>query len=377
MVILQKNKFYKKTKKLFNNPGLFFRDYLNKKYASFTNEQKILEADEIAIVRHELTRCHLESKLNGANEPVDVVFTWVNNADSNWQNRYNTANAQLGDNVGLYATDNARFESHNELYYSVYSVLNYLDWVNKIFIVTDNQIPDWLLGIKSEKLVIIDHKQIIDERYLPTFNSHVIEAHLHKIPNLSENFIYFNDDVFVARPLPKEHFFATNGNVSIFLAKKSFTKMRKKGVMTPTLFACFNCQELLKERYQVEVDMPLVHTYIPLKKSYYEQAWQLYEKKILAFLPNKFRSNNDLNLASFLVPYLMFLEGCAVTRAEVCYYFNIRTANATVQYNKLLAKKMQDEAPHSICANDFNSQKQIANYRENLEVFLKSYFDID
>lgn len=372
----QQNPISKKIKKLIRNPGLFFRDYLNKKYAHFTNEQRVLEADEVAVVKYELQRCQLESKLGHINEPIDVVFTWVNNADSDWQNRYNTANAQSGDNIGLYATDNARFESHNELYYSVHSVLNYLDWVNKIFIVTDNQVPDWLLEIKSEKLVIIDHKQIIDEKYLPTFNSHVIEAHLHKIPNLSENFIYFNDDVFVARPLPKEHFFATNGNVSIFLAKKSLAKMREKGVMTPTLFACFNCQELLKEQYQVEVDMPLVHTYIPLKKSYYEQAWQLYENQITAFLPNKFRSNNDLNLASFLVPYLMFLEGRAVTRAEVCYYFNIRTANAMAQYNKLLAKKLRNEAPHSICANDFNSQKQVSNYSENLEVFLKSYFDM-
>lgn len=372
----QQNPISKKIKKLIRNPGLFFRDYLNKKYAHFTNEQRVLEADEVAVVKYELQRCQLESKLGHINEPIDVVFTWVNNADSDWQNRYNTANAQSGDNIGLYATDNARFESHNELYYSVHSVLNYLDWVNKIFIVTDNQVPDWLLEIKSEKLVIIDHKQIIDEKYLPTFNSHVIEAHLHRIPNLSENFIYFNDDVFVARPLPKEHFFATNGNVSIFLAKKSLAKMRKKGVMTPTLFACFNCQELLKEQYQVEVDMPLVHTYIPLKKSYYEQAWQLYENQITAFLPNKFRSNNDLNLASFLVPYLMFLEGRAVTRAEVCYYFNIRTANAMAQYNKLLAKKLRNEAPHSICANDFNSQKQVSNYSENLEVFLKSYFDM-
>lgn len=82
-------------------------------------------------------------------------------------------------------------------------------------------------------------------------------------------------------------------------------------------------------------------------------------------------------MASFFVPYLMFLEGCAVTRTEVCYYFNIRTANAMAQYNKLLAKKLQDEAPHSICANDFNSQKQVENYRENLEVFLKSYFEMN
>lgn len=52
----------------------------------------------------------------------------------------------------------------------------------------------------------MDHREIIDHDYLPTFNSHVIEANLHKIPNLSEHFIYFNDDVFVAKPLQKAIF---------------------------------------------------------------------------------------------------------------------------------------------------------------------------
>lgn len=369
--------FYKKTKKLVRTPGLFFRDYLNKKYATFTNEQKVLENDEVAIVEHELKRCLLESKLVSVNQPVDVVFTWVDDTDSDWQRRYEVASTACKSDIGLYARDNARFENHNELYYSVHSVLKNLDWVNKIFIVTDNQTPKWFKDINDDRLVIIDHKQIIDEQYLPTFNSHVIEAYLHKIPNLSENFIYFNDDVFVARPLPREHFFTTNGNASIFLANKSIAHMKEKGIMTPTLFACLNCQNLLKTHYQADIDIPLVHTYIPLKKSYYEKAWQLYEKQITSFLTNKFRSNNDLNLASFFVPYLMYLEGSAVTRMEICYYFNIRTANATAQYNKLLAKKMQYEAPHSICANDFNSQKQVANYRENLEVFLKTYFDMN
>ncbi|MDO4449663.1 MAG: Stealth CR1 domain-containing protein [Moraxella sp.] len=182
MAILQKNKFYKKTKKLINNPGLFFRDYLNKKYASFTNEQKILEADETAIVRHELARCRLESKLNGIDKPIDVVFTWVNDTDDEWRERYVLANEQAQEDLGLYAKDNARFENHNELYYLVYSVLTYLKWVNRIFIVTDNQTPDWIEEIDSNKITIIDHKQIIDSQYLPTFNSHVIEANLHKSP---------------------------------------------------------------------------------------------------------------------------------------------------------------------------------------------------
>ena len=71
------------------------------------------------------------------------------------------------------------------------------------------------------KVQHIDHSEIISSKYLPTFNSHVIEAHLHNIPNLAENFIYFNDDVFVARELPPGHFFKGNGLASIFISRKS------------------------------------------------------------------------------------------------------------------------------------------------------------
>lgn len=366
---------YRKTRKFIKTPGPFFRDYLNKKYPAFSNEQKISQNDESVVIRHELQRCLLEKKLITNNEPVDVVFTWVNNTDSAWRERYQQASRQpMNNDIGLYANDNARFDNHNELYYSIHGVLKHLEWVRHIFIVTDNQTPDWFSSLRSEKISIIDHRQIIDEKYLPTFNSHVIEAHLHRIPNLSENFIYLNDDVFVARPLPKEHFFAPNGNASIFLADKSLQAMKDKGVMTPTLFACSNCQLLLKKDYSVEIDMPLVHTYIPLKKSYFEKAWQLYGDRIQEFLANKFRSNHDLNLATFLVPYLMYLNGKSVACTEVCYYFNIRSSNAKIQYKKLLQLKDEDKQPHSFCANDFNSQEQTSHFHKDLTDFLQSYF---
>lgn len=368
---------YQKAKKLINTPSLFFRDYLNKKYPIFSNEQKINQNDEAIIAKYELQQSLLESTLLSQDMPIDVVFTWVDNTDKAWQDKYKfTNNNNNNNNIGLYAQDNSRFENHNELYYSVYSVLQNLNWVNRIFIITDNQEPAWLNKINNPKITIIDHTQIIDKQYLPTFNSHVIEAHLHNIPNLNENFIYFNDDVFVAQPLPKTHFFAPNGNASIFLAEKSLSAMKSKGVITPTLFACENCQKLLQRTHHANIDMPLVHTYIPLKKSYFEKAWQLYGEDITNFLSNQFRSNNDLNLATFLVPYLMYFEGKSATRQEICYYFNIRSNHAQTQYRTLLQKKQAKEPPHSFCTNDFNSNQQTSDFKEQLENFLKYYFDL-
>jgi hypothetical protein len=53
----------------------------------------------------------------------------------------------------------------------------------------------------------VDHRQIIERDHLPTFNTKVIINHLHRIPGLSEHFIYTNDDCFFGQPCRKEDFF--------------------------------------------------------------------------------------------------------------------------------------------------------------------------
>lgn len=365
----------KRLKKLTREPGVFFRDYFNKKYPIRNVEQRIHEPEEPVIIQNSLYLAEQENNINPASFKVDVVFTWVNHEDSDWQKRRqlyaHTAPART-----LYNNDEARFANHNELYYSLHSVRRFLPWVNHIYIITDRQTPKWFNAEKYQNVTIIDHTQIIDKQYLPTFNSHVIEAHLHNIPNLSEHFIYFNDDVFVARPLPKTHFFHANGIASLFLADKSLQQMAAKGTITPTLAASQNCIRLLKQKHTCHLDNPLVHTYVPLRKSSFQTAWQHYRQQIEGFLANKFRTNQDLNLATFLVPWLMYLDGQSILSNEICYYFNIRSKKAPTQYLKLLEKKQHGQQPHSFCANDFHSCQQIEDYQNQLTDMLKDYFKI-
>lgn len=366
----------KKLKKFIRQPNIFLRDYFNKRYPDKSIEQPFFEYEENLIIEHEKLLNGIE-RSNNALVPlkIDVVFTWVDNQDTEWQEKRQKHQGEITGNVSPLAIDNARFENRNELFFSVNSVLNNLPWVNHIYIVTDSQTPIWFQDHK--KITIIDHKQIIDEKYLPTFNSHVIEAHLHNIPNLCENFIYFNDDVFVARPLQPEHFFHHNNIASIYLADKSLAAMRQKGKITPTLLAAERCVDLLNKAYGKKVDAPLVHSYIPLKKSAYRKAWALFGDEVNAFLSNKFRGENDLNLATFLVPWVMYFEGKSTPNFEICYYFNIRSNQAKTYYQKLLYKKQVGHPPHSFCANDFNSNKDAVGYEEHFIKFLQAYFKED
>lgn len=359
----------RKLKKLIQSPGVFFKDYFNKKYPEIYNEIQCPKSDESILIKHDL---ELENQIVN-NFPIDVVFTWVDNSDIKWQRKYDFFKNKNIDSQGQYATDLARFSNHNELYYAVKSVRENLSWVRNIYIVTDKQCPSWISEFFD--IYVIDHTEIIDEKYLPTFNSHVIEAHLHLIPELSEHFIYFNDDVFVARKLSSGHFFRSETISSLFISKKSLNDMQARGILTPTLSASLKAKALLEKKFSYFIDITLVHTYVPLRKSIYEKVWAEYGSDITGFLDNRFRTNNDLNLATFLVPWFSYCTGYAVPVRDICYYFNIRSPSAK-KYYQVLSNISKDERPHSFCANDFTSvaKKTMENYQASLINNLDIYF---
>ena len=103
-------------------------------------------------------------------------------------------------------TAEGRFVQVDELKYSLRSVEKYIPWIYHIYIVTDRQVPEWL-DINHPKITIVDHSEIIPKEYIPVFNSNAIETRIHKIPGLSEHFLYANDDLFFNRPLDKNFFF--------------------------------------------------------------------------------------------------------------------------------------------------------------------------
>src|SRR5699024_7558473 len=79
-------------------------------------------------------------------------------------------------------------------------------WVNQIHFVTWGHLPSWL-NTKHPKLNIVKHENFLNVENLPVFNSRAIEINLHKIPNLAEQFVYFNDDMFITKPVSETDFF--------------------------------------------------------------------------------------------------------------------------------------------------------------------------
>lgn len=129
--------------------------------------------------------------------PVDVVYTWVDGHDPEWQRR---RAACAGQAYHEEADNAARYINRDELRYSLRSLSQYAPWVRTVYLVTDDQVPPWL-DTAAPGLRVVSHKEIFDDpSLLPTFNSHAIESQLHHVDGLSEHFLYFNDDVFLGGP---------------------------------------------------------------------------------------------------------------------------------------------------------------------------------
>ncbi|MDE6793732.1 MAG: Stealth CR1 domain-containing protein, partial [Muribaculaceae bacterium] len=154
--------------------------------------------------------------------PVDLVYLWVNGNDPVWIEKRNRA---IGKTEAHSAVNcDGRYADNDELKYSLRSAEMYAPWVRKIFIVTDNQVPEWLDTI-NPKIQIIDHTEILPPEALPCFNSNVIEHFIFRIPDLSEHFLYANDDMYFNRPVSPEMFFAPDGLPIIRLNRRPFRKL--------------------------------------------------------------------------------------------------------------------------------------------------------
>ena len=71
------------------------------------------------------------------NIDVDIVFTYVNGYDPEF---IKLKNSYINDVNKRYNPD-IRSKGLNEIIYSVNSVIKFIPWIRKIFIVTNNQIP--------------------------------------------------------------------------------------------------------------------------------------------------------------------------------------------------------------------------------------------
>lgn len=321
------------------------------------------------------------------NNNIDFVVTWVDGNDPLWRKeraRYAALEYQEQDN------NTYRYRDWETLKYLFRGIEKFTPWVNKVYFVTCGHIPEWL-DTTNPKLQVVKHSDFIPSEYLPTFNSNVIELHLHRIEGLSEQFVYFNDDCFILDYVSPTRFFK-NGlpcdlggmtmnfhggmfGATVLLAKTLINdNFDKRTTVLKSPLKWFNihylansiinliCCLIRKNDFLGFINPHLAQAF---KKNVFENVWKSCENDLKRTSSNRFRDFSDV--AFWVVRYWQLASNS----------FSPCNVNKDSKYYRLddkivldVAKCISQQKKRLICLND---SKRIEHFEEVKEIILKAF----
>ena len=130
---------------------------------------------------------------------IDIVIAWVDGSDEFWQKTRQETITTQEFKVNQY-------RDWGLLKYWFRGIETNAPWINKIHFVTWGHLPDFL-NTNHPKINVVKHEDYIPHQYLPTFSANPIEMNFHRIEGLAEQFIYFNDDMYLINKTEETDFF--------------------------------------------------------------------------------------------------------------------------------------------------------------------------
>lgn len=272
--------------------------------------------------------------------PVDVVVTWCQETPERAATRRHYDGTQRnkthegGDRRAPLCTTDC------EVHYAVKSVQRFMPWVRTIYVLTPRPQDPHIPGT-----VLVFNEQLCDDpAVVPTFNSHVVESFMHRIPHLAEQFIYFNDDTMVGQPLSKSTFFTEEG----------FPILYSEGPYTPALIltdgyrhAWYNLTRLVKTQFNTSTYQQIHHATALSKRACYE-AERAFAPLYAKVRTTRFRDKTNVPPVGLALNNGL-IQGTVARRhpaKEGLRYFSI--------YRKLTPrrlKRLKAAQPHLLCLN--------------------------
>lgn len=334
-------------------------------------------------------------KKTNLNEKIDIVILWVDGNDEEWLKEKNKHSNIKGDsNIN-------RFRDCENLQYLFRGIDKFAPWVNKVFFITWGHIPAWL-DTNNEKIVIVKHEQFIPKQYLPTFNSNVIELNLHRIDELSEQFILFNDDLFILKDVSPSDFFidgkptdvyveytqlASSYNDPHYFMKANILSIINKHFCKKTMvkknLSKFINLKYKKFNYRTLQSLTFKHKFCgfwnfhapqPYLKETFRTVWDKENANLDFACQNKFRDSSDLG--HYLCRYWQMVSGNFMPKKDESKYL------AFLNDNTATVKELKSGKYKYVCINDvyvdidFEKAKKEINEALNELLPEKSKFEL-
>ena len=257
---------------------------------------------------------------------IDIVVAWVDGSDPEW----------LKERKEVKTTKEFKENQYRDwglLKYFFRAIEENAKWVNMIHFVTWGHLPSFL-DLDNPKLNIVNHHDYIPKEYLPTFNSNPIELNFHRIEGLAEQFIYFNDDMYLINPTTETDFFIEGKprDVAILnpiVASRFDTiagiMMNNIGIINENFdirqtikkdpfkwfnykYGFLNLLNLLFLPWKNAVGLYQQHLPSSMLKSTYEEIWNI-EYDILDSVSKNIVRNNNNDVNQWLIKEWQVMEG--------------------------------------------------------------------
>jgi hypothetical protein len=271
------------------------------------------------------------------NREIDFVLLWVDGSDPKWQEEFAKYQKNSSKN-----SDRSKYRDWDNLRYLFRAFEEFTPWVRKVHFVTWGHLPDWL-NIEHPKLNIVNHKDYIDKKFLPLFSSHPLEINMHNIKDLSNQFVYFNDDLFIIKKVDKERFFknglprdalisnaiSSSSGVGHFvlnnleIINRHFNKKESIKRDTKKWFSLKYGKDIIRNiallpwpRFTGFVDP---HMPQPFLKSTFEEVWDKEEDLLEKTMSSRFRECSNVN--QYLFRYWQLVKGnfCPISLKDTKY----------------------------------------------------------
>nr|WP_263852808.1 stealth conserved region 3 domain-containing protein [Lacticaseibacillus paracasei] len=286
--------------------------------------------------------------------------------------------------------DDRRYREEVSFKYWFRSVEKNCPWVHKIYLVTNGQIPEWL-NTDNPKLSVIFHKQILDQKALPTFNSNAIEMGIARIPDLVENFVLFNDDTYVIHQAEREFFFKKGLPRDEFILYPSIPRDDFDRIVFNDLLLVNNAPEIKKYKrrnltklfslnYGVKLIWQLFSLLLPgvsgfrnphIPISYNKHQFLDIETRFHeSFVQTEFhRFRNNEDISHWVVRYMRLISGQFVVRSpKGAEYLSIEDGVVDI-----LVKIFRHKGVKLLCLNDDKANISDDTLHEVNQFFQKQY----
>ena len=322
--------------------------------------------------------------------PIDFIITWVDGNDPVWQ-------AEKAKYKGVGGDGRAnRYREWDTLRYWFRGVEKFAPWVNKVFFVTWGHLPSWL-NIEHPKLQIVKHTDYIPPEYLPTFSSRPIDMNFHRIEDLSEHFVYFNDDMFLIRPVDQTDFFVnglpcdsavqdvvapkgkgTNGEKLIgdsqytaiyydtAVINRNFDKRAVIKADRSKWFTLKYGKNVVKNyllgSWNFFTGFKMIHFPYSYLKDTYREVWEKEPEALSQACEHKFRNPTDVN--HFVFSYWQLAKGAFAPRnLSVGRLMSLANDDSR---NQIIYDTIRNQSKKFVCVNDTFSGANFEQVKRNL-----------